>query len=468
MLNLSVRTARLRHDLAGDTLQYSDKLFRARLGISNLATGEARDFVKILNNTQNSLTSNPFLGLFSITRDCRRFFVCKKEWPAVYFFKPSKPRWPPQGPGGRRPVFLTTVGPSAREALQSYNFFSPQLFEVGYLSRFIPSLRPKGRFLGLKNSLVAGSILGSHSSSNRLKFPERPPLLSFRAWRAAPAGSGSKVGAGVLRSYLASSSSTLGAIPFGVAISALDPESLRKDWIAIVTNPSASAKSLKDWNPWAISACSEQAKGSFGSEKPNYSWKYWRAYDPEVFIPGMESSWYKAYPGLDHTVNLINNCLRYKRMPESLLYLGNKSNSGPSDFLRLKVFISSLWDQRAYLVPNACNLITKVCISLLIICLFFRWLFCFLCWELGELFVCFSVWYFCFFFFFAGWTVLLGMCIFILSWLAARLLICVAFLYAVVFFTGCAVLAVLWLFLLFLFFIFVCFCFVEFYFYYYN
>jgi hypothetical protein len=92
MLNLSVRTARLRHDLAGDTLQYSDKLFRARLGISNLATGEARDFVKILNNTQNSLTSNPFLGLFSITRDCRRFFVCKKEWPAVYFFKPSKPR----------------------------------------------------------------------------------------------------------------------------------------------------------------------------------------------------------------------------------------------------------------------------------------------------------------------------------------------------------------------------------------
>ena len=34
-------------------------------------------------------------------------------------------------------------------------------------------------------------------------------------------------------------------------------------------------------------------------------------------------SWYKAYPGLDRTVNLVNNCLRCEMILDSLIYLTN-------------------------------------------------------------------------------------------------------------------------------------------------
>jgi hypothetical protein len=78
----------------------------------------------------------------------------------------------------------------------------------------------------------------------------------------------------------------------------------------------------------------------------------------------MEVSWYKAYPGLDRTVNLVNNCLRYEMIPESLIYLanvgfrlhgnGNQNAPGPSvQFIYLALFGSRAFGRRQHFRNNS-------------------------------------------------------------------------------------------------------------------
>jgi hypothetical protein len=216
------------------------------------------------------------------------------------------------------------VGPTSRKVIQSRSLPSLGVVEVGYLSRFIPSVNWLGcaprRFSGLKNALVVGSILGSYSPENRLKFPVKASLLSPRAWLAAPAGWGTKISAESFREHTIAYNCSREVSACDHNCSSLNPAEVRSNWVATLTNPKGTPN-VRDWNPWAVSSCSQRPLSSFANERPNYSWKYWRAYAPTTFIPGMEISWYRAYPGLDRTVNLVNNCLRYEMIPENLIYL---------------------------------------------------------------------------------------------------------------------------------------------------